>query len=83
MLIVLPSYLATLSPTSKRDVLIAEFAIFDFLQTEQVYMTVILFVDFVFLFHFPTGGLLYFPLFPNPDVRPLSFSLNLEPLDIG
>lgn len=47
-------------------------------------MSCILFVDFDFLFHFPTAGLLpHFPLFPVPLFSPLNFALAEEPLDIG
>jgi len=79
----LPSYFATFSPISILDVLTDFFACFDFLQTLQVYMIVILFVDFVFLFQDFIAGLLNLPWFPVPLLNPRLLTLELDQRDIG
>ena len=55
----------------------------DFLHSLHLYWTVILFVDFAFLFQFFGAGLDLLPKFPVPPRRPLAFSRDAEPRDSG
>src|SRR3989344_6257509 len=79
----MPFYFVTLSPISILPERIAFLICLILLHSLHLYWTVILFVDFVFLFHDFIAGLECLPLFPVPTRWPLAFNLGVEPRDKG
>jgi len=73
-----------LSPISILPARIALLICDVFLHSLHLYSIVILFVVFVFLFHFATGGFEpHFPCEPLPDRTPRASALIIEPRDSG